>query len=147
MKIRILARVVVYGNNKVLLVRNKDADFWYIPGGGWEYEKENLIEGGIREIKEETGLDIDIDKFLYLREYHESEDSILLETYWLSSLKDELDLNKDHIDQDSNGKVAESRWFTREDLSNIKFFPDFLNNKFWEDIEKIDSSVNRFISS
>jgi 8-oxo-dGTP diphosphatase len=147
MKIRILARVIVYSNNKILLVRNKDADFWYIPGGGWEYEKENLIEGGIREVKEETGLDVGIDKFLYLREYHESEESVMLETYWLSSLKNEVDLNKDHIDADSNGKVEEAKWFTKEELKNTKFFPVFLKDKFWDDFEKIDNNADRFIAS
>jgi len=147
MKVRILARVVVYDNDnhKILLVRNRDADFWYIPGGGWEYEKENITEGGVREVKEETGLDINIDKFLYLREYHDSESVIFFETFWLASVKDVADLNKNHVDMDPDGKVEEARWFTQQELSDITIFPDLLKNKFWSDVEKVFNEENRFI--
>ena len=44
MKIRILARVIIYNKSKILLVRNKGESFWYPPGGQWEYEKENTKE-------------------------------------------------------------------------------------------------------
>jgi len=48
MKIRILARVVIYNKGKILLVRNKGESFWYPPGGQWEYKKENIIEAARR---------------------------------------------------------------------------------------------------
>ncbi len=83
MKFRTLARVVVYDKNSniILLIRNKDTDFWYVPGGGWEYEKEKILECGVREVKEETGLDVVTDKFMYLREYHEGSEKIFFETF------------------------------------------------------------------
>ena len=147
MNVRILARVVVYDkkSNRILLVRNKNTDFWYVPGGGWEYEKENIKECGVREVKEETGLDIAIDKFLYLREYHDSDTVIFFETFWLSHIKNDADLNKDHVDMDPAGKVEEARWFTQQELSSVTIFPDFLKAKFWSDVEKISNDEDRFV--
>lgn len=147
MKFRTLARVVVYdkNSNRILLIRNKGTDFWYVPGGGWEYEKENILECGVREVKEETGLDIITDKFMYLREYHEGSDKIFLETFWLAHPKNTVDLNKDHVDMDPNGKVEEAKWFAQEELSGLTIFPEFLKSKFWSDVEKISNDEDRFI--
>lgn len=146
MKLRNLARVLVYDKNsdKILLIRNKNTDFWYVPGGGWEFETENILECGVREVKEETGLDIVIDKFMYLREYHELP-NICLEMFWLAHPKNAVDLNKDHIDMDSNGKVEEARWFTQRELSPLTLFPDLLKNKFWSDVKKVSEDEDRFV--
>ena len=147
MTFRTLARVVVYDKNsqRILLIRNKNTDFWYVPGGGWEYEKENILECGVREVKEETGLDVVTDKFMYLREYHESPEKIFFETFWLAHPKNTVDLNKDHVDMDLNGKVEEAKWFTQQELLRLTIFPEFLKNKFWSDVEKIGSDEDRFI--
>lgn len=59
-------------NEKVLLVNhhslNKKGDFWAPPGGGMEFgqsTEENLK----REFLEETGLNIEAEKFLFVHEY------------------------------------------------------------------------------
>ncbi|MFH1956829.1 MAG: NUDIX domain-containing protein [Patescibacteria group bacterium] len=87
MKIRILARVVIYNKGKILLVRNKGESFWYPPGGQWEYEKENIIEAARREVEEEVGLKVNIEKLLYLQEFRPKKDlkifpKRLKNTFW-----------------------------------------------------------------
>lgn len=147
MNVRILSRVVVYDNNldKILLVRNKNCDFWYLPGGGWEYEKENILDCGVREVKEETGLEITIDKFMYIREYHDSPVKIFFETFWLAHVNNSVDLNQNHIDMDPNGSVEEVRWFSREELQGITVFPDILKERFWLEVGNIYKDSDRFI--
>lgn len=62
--------VLVQHNNKFLLGRrNKENAYgmWVIPGGGIDWG-ESAQNAGKREIKEETNLDIEIKKFLCVKE-------------------------------------------------------------------------------
>lgn len=149
-KIKLIARVITYDNvtNKVLLVRNKGTSFWYAPGGGWEFERENIVECAKREVLEEAGLHVDIKKLLYVQEFHGNEgpvETVCLETFWLAYLSHEQELNKDHIDLDPNGAVEEAQWFSQEEIRDLKVFPDRLKNIFWENIQNFIASEDPFI--
>ena len=50
---------IIINDNKVLLVYEKNRNFWGFPKGHVE-EKENEIQTALREVKEETGLDVEI---------------------------------------------------------------------------------------
>lgn len=145
-KLRILARVIAYDKNigKILLVKNKE-NFWHAPGGGWEYENENILECAKREVFEETGLNVNIKKMLYVQEFHDSAESIFLETFWLAEPSHEQSLNENHIDLDPNGNVESAKWFNKEKLQNLKVFPKRLKNTFWDNIESIITSEDPFL--
>lgn len=71
-KLRVRVCGICIEQGKILLVNHKglnaSGEFWAPPGGGIEFgssAEENLI----REFKEETGLIIEIDKFLFVHEY------------------------------------------------------------------------------
>ena len=51
--------IIFDNSNRVLLCHRNDYDLWNLPGGKLE-SKESPWEGVIREVKEETGLDIDV---------------------------------------------------------------------------------------
>ncbi|MDO8260842.1 MAG: NUDIX domain-containing protein [Candidatus Magasanikbacteria bacterium] len=53
------ASALIIHDNKVLLIYHKKLDVWLYPGGHVE-ESENPDETLIREVKEETGLDVEI---------------------------------------------------------------------------------------
>jgi len=61
--------VVLNKENKILLVRHKKGNqrYWVLPGGRLEYG-ETFEECAIRELKEETGLDVEVERFLFLSE-------------------------------------------------------------------------------
>src|SRR5262249_48974838 len=61
--------VVLSDDEKILLVRHRKGNrqYWVLPGGRLEYG-ESFNECAVREIKEETGLDVEVDKFLFLSE-------------------------------------------------------------------------------
>ena len=147
MKIKLVARVVTYDkdNKKILLVKNKGMGFWYPPGGGWEYESENILECAKREVHEETGLHVDIKKMLYVQEFHESPETIFFETFWLAELSHEQSLDKNHVDLDPNGAVEFAQWFTKDETGDIKIFPKRLKNTFWDNIASILASEDPFI--
>ena len=146
-KLKPIARVVTYDKqaNKILLVRNKNESFWYAPGGSWEFENENILECAKREVFEETGIHVDIQKLLYMQEFHGSEEIICLEVFWLAKLSHNQNLNSFHADLDPNGAVDEARWFSMVELQDLKVFPKRLKNTFWENTKALEVSENPFI--
>ena len=136
MKIRLVTRVVTYDSNskKILLVKNRDQDFWYPPGGGWDHDKENIIECAEREVLEETVLKIKIARLLYVQEFHDTSDSISFETVWLAKPTEKVKLNELHIDHDVDGKVETAKWFSEKELQAVKIFPKRLQDTFWDNV-------------
>lgn len=51
--------VAVIDDNKILLTKREDFEVWCLPGGGVE-NGESLAEAGIREAKEETGIEVEL---------------------------------------------------------------------------------------
>ena len=67
--IRIRIALIIRQENKVLLVRHKKngRKYWLLPGGGLEYG-ETIEEAAIREMKEETNLDVQVGDLLFVCE-------------------------------------------------------------------------------
>ena len=61
--------VLIVENEKILLVKHRkgDREYWVLPGGRLEYG-ETFVDCAVREMREETGLDIEPQKFLFLSE-------------------------------------------------------------------------------
>ena len=62
--------VIFNESGQVLMCHRSDMDMWNLPGGGVE-NGELPIEAVIREVKEETGLDVEIEKLsgIYGKQY------------------------------------------------------------------------------
>ena len=61
--------VVVVEDGKILLVKHRKGNkqYWVLPGGRLEYG-ETFIDCAVRELREETGLIIEAEKFIFLSE-------------------------------------------------------------------------------
>ncbi len=61
--------MVVIEDRKILLVKHRKGNrqYWVLPGGRLEYG-ETFIDCAVRELKEETGLIIEAEKFIFLSE-------------------------------------------------------------------------------
>jgi len=62
--------VVIYDNSHILMIKRSSKSTaypgqWALPGGGFEDEDESLESCVIREVKEETGIRVWINKFLF----------------------------------------------------------------------------------
>jgi len=132
--LRVITRAFIFDNDKILLARNKGANFWYPPGGGWEFESESIRESVGREVTEETGYTVDVKNLLWVREFREPEkDRVALETFWLTQVSETNEQTAEglarHIDQDANGAVEECRWFTVAELEDVKVLPKFVKER------------------
>lgn len=76
---------ILIESEKVLLVKQKVANRdWSLPGGRVE-NGETLEEAMIREMKEETGLDVKVKNLLYVCDKPDALPSLLHITYYISA--------------------------------------------------------------
>ncbi len=146
MNIRLQSRVIAINNtnDKIMLVRNPGKDFWYLPGGGLE-GNEDIRACAIREMKEETGLNIELGKLMYAQELHDQKTgTIHSELMFLAKLKQSEVFNEGHKDEDSDG-IAEAKWFSQKDIQEVVAYPERLKTSFWNDLDEINKREDSFI--
>jgi len=133
---RIRVGVVLIEQSKILLVkmhRENSRDIYVLPGGG-VHHKESLVEAAIREIKEETNLDIKLVKILYLKSLHSCDDGSI-EIIFLGKISGGL-LKKGYDPEDKGKNILkEVNFLDISNLKNINFHPKQLKNILEEDFK------------
>lgn len=145
-ELRILCRVITRdpATNAILLVRNRGQKWWCAPGGGWDYDKETLVECAEREVFEESGIDVDVQKFLFTQSlYIKNQDSTWLEFFWLGHPTDSVAIPQSHIDQ--FGVVEEARWFQQSELEGIVVYPEIIRHSVWNIISTVQQEQDRYL--
>ena len=145
-KLRVLCRAITYDfdNHSILLVRNLDQSWWYVPGGGWTYGKESIIECASREVFEETGIKVNVLKLFYVQTiFIKEKNSTWLEMFWLAIPTGSREIPKDHVDE--FGLVTEARWFNKLDLEKIVIYPEVIKENFWKNIFSVTEEDDRYV--
>lgn len=113
-------------NGKVLLHKTPSDKFWSLPGGRaslFEFSKDTLI----REMQEETGMDVLVGEMLWVSEnffvyndmkHHE------LGFYYKIEIPSLTDLN-DFIGVEGDGELL-FKWHSIAEISNLRLYPEFL---------------------
>ena len=90
---------ILIEDEKVLLVKQKVANRdWSLPGGRVE-NGETLEEAMIREMREETGLEVKIKKLLYVCDKPDASPSLLHITFLLERIEGEITLPSNEFDR------------------------------------------------
>lgn len=123
---------IVYNKNKEVLIVKHNAGHWDFPKGHVE-ENETEIETAIREVKEETNIDINIfSNYRYEIHYNPKENVEKTVIFFLGSNK-----TNDTIKQDA--EIANIGWFNYNDALDILTYNDAkdLLKKSYKDLNNI----------
>lgn len=127
-----IAAVAIH-NNKLLLHRYEDCDFWALPGGRAELQ-ENSMDTIIREMKEELNEDITVDRLLWVTENffpHEGKNFHEICFYYLIEFSKDsmiLELDGEFMGVEPDVKLT-FRWFELNELGDMEIYPEFVRDK------------------
>lgn len=129
-------RVVIPNEKKEILMvkqHHEGRDIWMVPGGAIE-PGENSIEAGIREIKEETGLDIEINGMAWHIEEVSEERGQRFVNYMTAEVVSGVpQLGTDPELAKDKQVMKELRFLSREEIAKLEnVHPTFLNDEIWE---------------
>uniref|UniRef100_UPI004057A5AA NUDIX domain-containing protein n=1 Tax=Acetatifactor sp. TaxID=1872090 RepID=UPI004057A5AA len=115
---------IVIENNKLLIVKQNlsKSREWSLPGGRLE-RGETLEQGIKREMKEETGLDVEIVKLLYLCDVETSDNTVLHITFLLKRNGGEITLPTNEFDENP---IHDVRFVSIEGLAHYGFSEKFI---------------------
>ena len=129
-----VAVIIIHSQKILLLYRYKNGRTYYvIPGGGIE-PGELIEQTAIREVKEETNLDISLDRKLweYNNEGH-------LEHYFLAAeFGGTLRLGGPELNEQSPRNVYRLDWIPLSKLNNVPLLPEAIKEKIIDEPGLLD---------
>ena len=134
MKHRISAGALVFCDDQILLVNHVKAseyDFWVAPGGGVE-GAESLTEAAVREVKEESGLDIFVNRLAYIEELIQPSQRECKFWFVGKLIGGNLDVSANEATREF---IVNARFFKRSELAGKVVFPPIVTDRIWQDRE------------
>ncbi|OGO83369.1 MAG: hypothetical protein A2Y18_03515 [Clostridiales bacterium GWD2_32_19] len=131
-------KAVVVKDNQYLLLHKSVSEMektkinshnpWDLPGGSIQFFEKN-VDGLLREVKEETGLNVKVIKPLYVYDAIRPHLHMTIITYLCKYTSGILSLSNEH---DSY------KWITHEELDSLDM-PEWLKNYFYMAIEEYEN--------
>lgn len=125
---------VAYNGDKILLIRRGNypyKNYWALPGGFFEKTDEDLNFGAQRELKEETGIDIDPKYFRQIKTYGHNFDPRMKIVDVAFSVR----VNKKDMDKVKGlDDACDARWFNINKLPKLGFHHEQIINDFLKEV-------------
>jgi 8-oxo-dGTP diphosphatase len=125
---------------KIILVKHENSlngDYYLLPGGGLEKE-ETIEKCAIREVKEEVGLDVELENLAYYEDVVSEEDHTLHLIFKCKIIGGTVE----NLDPDK--KVKEILFVNENELNELNFFPKKLKSRIFKELNlKIPQSLGK----
>ena len=124
-KIRPRVRVagILIEDGRILLIEHtkNDKKYWLVPGGGVDWG-ESASAALIREFKEETSLDIEVEKFLFISETIAPDKQKHVINLYFKIKKAENSSNIMKLGEEE--MLTDLRFIPEDEIKNIKLYPN-----------------------
>jgi len=133
------AAVIAVQADTILLVRHvhpqSGEEWWCPPGGALEGTDASVQDCASREAIEETGLQAEIGRLVYIREFREADrNTRWVELYFLAeSLRGSIKGEHRTGMRKAEKYIREAKWIEKEQLPSLPVFPEILKDHFWAD--------------
>lgn len=128
---RLATRALILVDDRLLLVNaygGGQSDLWCAPGGGAQVGH-SLHDNLIREVWEETGLRVHVGAPCLVNEFHDPARRFhQVDVYFRCTIAAG---QIDHNWRDPEGVVTQRQFFSRDELTKIRFKPDSLPAAAW----------------
>lgn len=115
-RVNVVSALIYDNNENILIVKNIKGNsfYWGLPGGAVE-GNETLEQAVIREVKEETGFNIAVDRLHSVREmlFEERGHHALIITFYAKIIDGEININ------DPDHDIVEVRWANSETIKEF----------------------------
>jgi len=117
-EIRIRVAVCIVDGERILLVRHlkNGRHYWLVPGGGVEYG-ETLAGAAIRELREETGYDVEPGRLLLVCESVEPGGRHLLNLVFAGAIRG------GSLEPGRDGRLVGAGWAPLDELATLEMYP------------------------
>ena len=135
MEHRICVGAFVIKNEKILMVNHKREgryDFWVSPGGGVK-GMESLEEAVIREVKEESGLNVSVKKLMYIEQMHFPKERSVKFWYHCELINGTLDCAAEEAVIEY---IVDASFMDKQALESNEVYPPMLKEDFWEKVKE-----------
>lgn len=141
-------RVIILDDQKrVLMVRQRHEgrDIWMVPGGGIE-EGETSSQAGVREVLEETGLQVEMGKLIWhVEEVSEKRGQRFVNFFLAQLVGGNLELGSDPEFDENSQVLREVRFMSREEMCHLEvLYPEYLKDELWRFLEEDYYGYNAF---
>lgn len=130
--------IVLDDDNRILMVRQDHPEriVWMVPGGSIE-EGESSAQAAVREVLEETGLEIETCGLIWHVEEVSERGQRFVNFFRAKVTGGELKLGTDPEFSEEDQVLAEIRFMTRDEVAELEnVYPEFLRGELWEHLEQ-----------
>ena len=140
-------RVIVFDeDNRILMVRqdHPERTVWMVPGGGIE-DGENSAQAAVREVLEETGLEVEILGLIWHVEEVSDRGQRFVNFFKARVAGGELKLGADPEFSEDEQVLAQVRFMSRDEVAGLEnLYPEFLREELWQHLEQGTIDYNAF---